>query len=61
LRGHLIYAGIGRLESFNGKKVMGSIALMEFNSSTDWLNAIFWVVKPSCSLSLKTPSEAKRS
>ena len=41
LRGHLIYAGIGRLESFNGKKVMGSIALMEFNSSTDWLNAIF--------------------
>ena len=41
LKGHLIYAGIGRLESFNGKKVMGSIALMEFNSSTDWLNAIF--------------------
>jgi hypothetical protein len=41
LRGHLIYAGTGRLEAFNGKKVQGSIALMEFESSTDWLNAIF--------------------
>ncbi|MCS7192812.1 MAG: M28 family peptidase, partial [Armatimonadetes bacterium] len=41
LKGHLIYAGVGRLESFNGKKVAGSIALMDFNSSTDWLNAIF--------------------
>ncbi|GBC99560.1 Aminopeptidase YwaD [bacterium HR17] len=41
LRGHLIYAGTGRLEAFNGKKVQGSIALVEFESSTDWLNAIF--------------------
>jgi hypothetical protein len=41
LRGHLIYAGTGRLEAFNGKQVQGSIALMEFESSTDWLNAIF--------------------
>lgn len=41
LRGHLIYAGAGRLEAFNGKQVQGSIALMEFESSTDWLNAIF--------------------
>lgn len=41
LKGQLIYAGTGRLQEFNGKKVQGSIALMEFNSSTDWLNAIF--------------------
>ncbi|MCS7223472.1 MAG: M28 family peptidase [Armatimonadetes bacterium] len=41
LTGPLIYAGLGDLSAFRGKEVKGSIALMEFASSTDWLNAIF--------------------
>ena len=39
LSGPLIYAGNGLLGSFNGKKVEGSIVLVDFNSGTDWLNA----------------------
>lgn len=39
LSGPLIYAGNGLLGSFNGKKVQGSIVLVDFNSGTDWLNA----------------------
>ena len=39
LTGHLIYAGNGALENFNGKNVAGSIVLMDFNSESKWLNA----------------------
>ncbi len=37
--GHLIWAGEGYLSDFNGKRVDGSIVLMDFNSMTRWMNA----------------------
>jgi hypothetical protein len=39
LRVPLIYARTGRLADFNGKAVENSVVLVEFNSSSDWLNA----------------------
>lgn len=39
LSGPLIYAGRGELADFNGKEVQGAIVLMEFDSSSNWLNA----------------------
>src|SRR5262245_776153 len=39
LRAPLIYARTGRLADFNGKEVEDSVVLVEFNSSSDWLNA----------------------
>jgi hypothetical protein len=39
LTGPLIYAGNGSLKAFNGKTVDGSIVLMDFNSSLEWMNA----------------------
>ncbi len=39
--GHLIYAGTGKFKEFNGKKVAGSIVLMDFNSGDDWQNAFY--------------------
>ncbi len=37
--GPLIYAGAGDLPSFNGKTVMGSVVMLDFNCGTSWLNA----------------------
>jgi len=39
LEGELIYAGRGKYADFNGARVRGSIALMEFNSGKNWKNA----------------------
>jgi len=39
VEGHIIYVREGRLLDFTGKKVEGSIVLMEFNSERNWLNA----------------------
>jgi len=39
LEGRLIYVGKGDLEDFNGKDVYGSIVLMDYYSSDNWLNA----------------------
>ncbi|HID90564.1 TPA: M28 family peptidase, partial [Candidatus Bathyarchaeota archaeon] len=37
--GRLIYVGDGDLEDFDGKEVEGAIALMDFNSGDNWINA----------------------
>jgi len=37
--GPLFYGGNGHMAEFDGKDLMGAIVLMEFNSSTRWLNA----------------------
>ncbi len=60
VRGQLIYGGYGRLRDFNGKEVKGSIALMEFNSSTEWLNAIFLGGKAIVFIEPADPSDALR-
>jgi len=39
ITGPLIYAGRGDLRAFNGKRVAGSVVLMDFNCGTHWLNA----------------------
>ncbi|MHC5033788.1 MAG: M28 family peptidase, partial [Planctomycetota bacterium] len=39
IAGELVWVGDGYLRDFNGKNVMGSIVLMDFNSVTRWLNA----------------------
>ena len=39
LTGPLIYAGKADLASFNGKDVAGSVVMLDFNCSLDWLNA----------------------
>jgi len=39
IRGELIYGGDGEVKELNGKPVEGSIVLMEFVSSTRWLDA----------------------
>jgi len=39
LKGRLIYARDGELSSFNGLNVSGSIAVMDFNSGDNWINA----------------------
>ncbi|HWP31365.1 MAG TPA: FtsX-like permease family protein [Fimbriimonadales bacterium] len=39
LTGNLIYVGDGGIERYEGKKVDGSIVLMDFNSETNWLIA----------------------
>ncbi|MEM1509605.1 MAG: M28 family peptidase [Thermofilaceae archaeon] len=38
--GPLVYVGEGSLEELNGLPINGSIALMEFNSRDNWLNAM---------------------
>jgi len=40
ITGPLIYVGDGALSDLNYKKVEGSIALMEFNSGSRWLNLV---------------------
>ena len=37
--GPIIYAGRGDLRAFRGKKVEGSVVLLDFNCGTQWLNA----------------------
>ena len=39
LEGPLLYVGAGELHRFNGKRVAGSIILMEMDSGKNWLNA----------------------
>lgn len=39
LKVHVIDGGAGKLPDFDGKKVEGSAALVDFNSGTEWLNA----------------------
>jgi hypothetical protein len=39
ITGSLIYVGRGELSEFNGKPVIGSIVLMDYNSDDNWLNA----------------------
>lgn len=39
VQGNLIYVRDGQLQRFRGKPVEGSIALMDFNSGNNWLNA----------------------
>lgn len=39
IKGELIYAGYGSLESFTAEEVEGSIVLMEFNSGDKWIRA----------------------
>lgn len=39
VRGPLLYVGDAKLERFAGKRVEGSIALVEFNCGSNWLNA----------------------
>jgi len=39
ISGPLEYVGLGELKDFNGKKIAGSIVLMEFNSHKNWLKA----------------------
>lgn len=39
VEGQLIYVKDGNLRHFNGKQVMGAIVLVDFDSSTQWLNA----------------------
>jgi len=39
ISGNLVWAGEGYLADFNGKEIMGSIVLMEFNSFSRWLTA----------------------
>ncbi len=40
ISGKLIYGGYGSFAEFNGKDVLGSIVLLEFNSEKNWLNAV---------------------
>jgi hypothetical protein len=40
LEGQLIYVGQGFLEDFDGKPANGSIALMDYNSGKNWVNAL---------------------
>ncbi|MHB1460579.1 MAG: FtsX-like permease family protein [Armatimonadota bacterium] len=37
--GSVIYVGDGKLPNFSGKRVQGSIVLVNYNSGTEWLNA----------------------
>lgn len=39
ITGPLLYSGDGRFSAFNGKPVVGSLALMDFNCQSRWLNA----------------------
>jgi len=38
--GPLVYAGRGTLEDFNGKRVNGSIVVLEYNSGDGWVSAM---------------------
>lgn len=40
VRGRLIYVGKGELKDFNGKDIEGSVILMDFNSGSNWKNAM---------------------
>ena len=40
ISGPLIYVGPGRVSDFNGKKIEGSIAVLDFNSGMNWITAI---------------------
>ncbi|MGC8578369.1 MAG: M28 family peptidase, partial [Thermoproteota archaeon] len=39
ITGNLIYARTGEWEDFNGKKINGSIVMLDFNSQNNWLRA----------------------
>ncbi len=40
ISGPLVYVGRGRVADFNGKKIEGSIAVLDFNSGMNWITAI---------------------
>ena len=40
ISGPLVYVGQGRVADFNGKKIEGSIAVLDFNSGMNWITAI---------------------
>jgi len=40
ISGQLIYGGYGTLEELNGKEIMNSIVVLEFNSMNNWVNAV---------------------
>ena len=40
ISGPLIYVGQGRVSDFNGKKIEGCIAVLDFNSGMNWITAI---------------------
>ena len=40
ISGPLVYVGEGKVADFNGKKIEGSIAVLDFNSGMNWITAI---------------------
>ena len=40
ISGPLVYVGQGKVADFNGKKIEGSIAVLDFNSGMNWITAI---------------------
>ena len=40
ISGPLVYVGQGRVSDFNGQKIEGSIAVLDFNSGMNWITAI---------------------
>ena len=40
ISGPLVYVGKGNVSDFNGKKIEGSIAVLDFNSGMNWITAI---------------------
>ncbi len=40
ISGPLVYVGQGRVADYNGKKIEGSIAVLDFNSGMNWITAI---------------------
>ncbi len=40
ISGPLVYVGKGRVSDYNGQKIKGSIAVLDFNSGMNWITAI---------------------
>ena len=40
LEGKLVYVGTGTLKELNGRDIEGNVALMDFNSGSNWLNLV---------------------
>jgi len=40
ISGRIIYGGYSSLEDLDGKEIMGSIVILEFNSMDNWVNAV---------------------
>ena len=45
ISGHLIYGGDGNLKNFTGKNIEGNIAILDFNSGSNWVNLAMLGVK----------------